>query len=694
MKNTQKIINDTIVDHDGHKRFTQMILGDPENGYVQGTILDANAVAEVAGLNNINVHQIFGKHTLAEAIDLVNEQDRKIGTIISYTTNNDEEVLKQFVGTSLAQWDIENAWVDYDKDAKPKDVCSTIYIDQSYVTKGVRPRNKFILVPTMQVTTDGDYHEYLIVFVDGRFWYFFSPKIDNDKSIHAVFVVRDSGEIYDTCYERLESAEENGARTFFESKNIHSYGGVLRGIMNNEHLTFNIVNDYYSYTIDEIMQNSVSLDECAWEDMDPNTPGDTQIRIYGDVAANRDDEGNLIYEQKETSDGLKTVVSTKSYLENAVSNLRKNTKRVVFNMEEDGTSINDGLHDVTRFYHYADNEDRIGVFIQLPKFWWKCTETDIRDLFKLEIVTDAKYANPSFKEWSGDTYIARYKTSLSDSDGKLVINNGVADHSTYIEGNDIKTLSMSGYPTSNLSYDDLREIIRNTYADLSKTAKLSMIKYDSHKIMAMLFMAYYGDNDIQAICGSGKDWIDHHPVMQEDGTYRLEYDTIASENPDNVWFWGLCDWAGNVYEFVDDMHTIMKIEESTIGKVVGTNAYSTYNGCIGLSDAEPKQNITETVDGVQADTDDAITHLILGNNFELLPAAGAVYANRDSGFKETPWKDYVYIGMMSKRIARRSGYSSDTVGGLFCITVGVDPSVFSMYEGSRLEYTGPTVKKY
>ena len=47
MKNSQKIINDTIVDHEGHKRSTQMILGDPGNGYVQGTILDANATSKI-----------------------------------------------------------------------------------------------------------------------------------------------------------------------------------------------------------------------------------------------------------------------------------------------------------------------------------------------------------------------------------------------------------------------------------------------------------------------------------------------------------------------------------------------------------------------------------------------------------------------------------------------------------------------
>lgn len=685
MKNTQKIINDTIVDHDGHKRFTQMILGDPENGYVQGTILDANAVAEAAGLNNINAHQIFGKHTLAEAIDLVNEQDREIGTIISYTTNTDEEVLKQFVGTSIAQWDIENAWVDYDKDAKPKNVCSTIYIDQSYVTKGVRPWNKFILVPTKQVTTDGVDGEYLIVFVDGRFWYFFSPEIDDDKSFIEVFVVMNS-EIDHTGYERLEDAEENGARTFFESKNIHSYGGVLKGVMRNEHFTFNIVNDYYSYTVDEIIQNSVSLDECAWEDMDPNTPGDTQIRIYGDIAANRDDEGNLIYEQKETSDGIKTVVSTKSYLENAVSNLRKNTKRVVLDMARGGTSINNGLYDVTRYYNDVEDEDAIGVFIQIPKFWWKCTETDIRDLFKLEIVTDAKYADSSFKEWSDNTYIARYKTSLSDFDGELVINNGVADHSTYVGGNDIKTLSMPGYPTSNLSHDDFREIIRSTYAYLPETAKLSMIKYDSHKIMAMLFMAYYGDNDIQAVCGDLKEW-HSRPVIQEEGLNRLEYDTIASENPDNVWFWGLCDWGCNIGEFIGDIHTIYHIEESSIGEVVGTEAFSGYNGSIGLFDTN--QNVIKTIDGVQAETDEPVTHSILGNNFELLPAAGAVLANYYDT-TETPWKSNVYISATSGEVAIRGGGNS----GIFGVSINNNSTVFSPMYGSRLEYTGPTVKEY
>lgn len=691
MKNTQKIINDTIVDHDGHKRFTQMILGDPENGYVQGTILDANAVAEVAGLNNINAHQISGKHTLAEAIDLVNEQDREIGTIISYTTNTDEEVLKQFVGTSLAQWDIENAWVDYDKDAKPKDVCSTIYVDQSYVTKGVRPWNKFILVPTIEVTYEGYDGEYLIVFVDGRFWYFFSPEIDDDKSLSGVFIVRyrTSPEIVSTGYAGLESTEENGARTFFESKNIHCYGGVLRGIMNNEHLTFNIVNDYHSYTIDEIMQNSVSLDECAWEDMDPNTSGDTQIRIYGDVAANRDDEGNLIYEQKETSDGIKTVVSTKSYLENAVSNLRKNTKRVVLKTDDDSWA--NGFEDVTRFYPNTDSEDDMSIFIQLPKFWWKCTETNVRDLFKLEIVTDAKYIDASFKEWSGDTYIARYKVSLFDPSGKLEINNGIAVHDTFDPSNSVQMQSIPNYPTTNLSYNDYKAIIDNSYADLPEAAKLSMIKYNSHKIMAMLFMAYYGDNDIQAVCGSGKNWVDNHPVMQEDGTYRLEYDTIASENPDNVWFWGLCDWAGNVIELVEDMNTITDLESSPAGEVVGTNAYSYRNGCIGLSNAE--QNITEIVDGVQSETDEPVTHLILGNNFELLPAAGAVLVDYHK-YDDAPWKDFINVTSDSGRIAYRSGSRSDNDNGLFNLSVNMIPDHYYQWSGSRLEYIGPTVKKY
>ena len=205
------------------------------------------------------------------------------------------------------------------------------------------------------------------------------------------------------------------------------------------------------------------------------------------------------------------------------------------------------------------------LFMKLPQFWWKCETLDndgdiVKFSFSIENPEDV-----SWFEWEGDTFIGVYEASTD-----------IVDNVTILR-------SINGVVSSGgISYNNFKSYSRNTGPGFQ------LITYESHQIMALLGYGYLRNLNSQAVCGYGTNSDAKTNGMCDSLGMTDTINSSDNSNPragniKSINFWGLENWWGNKYEFLDNLTTsgsncvLKDINSTTIRTIAALNSGSGYN---------------------------------------------------------------------------------------------------------------------
>lgn len=211
----------------------------------------------------------------------------------------------------------------------------------------------------------------------------------------------------------------------------------------------------------------------------------------------------------------------------AIQWIRANSHRVVSKKTGDGQVTVCRLmdDDGTKYYDGTDASADIranDVFMRLPRFFYKAARLSAD---RWEIGFAQSNPDGMWKEWDGKDLIGVYEGYIQ-TDGAHSISGKTS--------------------TANMSQDNFKQFASR------KGAGYSLVKWKHHCMMAMLFYARYGNTNCQSIIGSGTNSFEKR-TGQTDALGMT--DTVAGGNGDSgsINFWGLENWWGNKYEWIDNV---------------------------------------------------------------------------------------------------------------------------------------------
>jgi len=279
--------------------------------------------------------------------------------------------------------------------------------------------------------------------------------------------------------------------------------------------------------------------------------------------------------------------------------------------------------------------------MKLPEFWWK-VDMLATDKYQISFTMDAGTgAQTGWNHWEGDTFIGCYEAY--NSSNMVYSRSGVT-------------------PTVNVSQANFK-----TYAR-ARGNGYQIVTYEAHCIMALLGYGWLGTTDDQSVVGYGSS---NYPKTTGMCNAKGINDTSASvdggssasnSTSTSINFWGLENWWGDLYEWVDNIETTSSSGDIKIMDIDGTTVRSatagtTSSNCIGK--------------------------MVLGQYGDMIPNEVHSDSNYTTGFASD---GYVYEA--AGYVARRSCGGSNAYGGLGCLVVPGGPSAAGSYVGSRLLYKG------
>lgn len=276
------------------------------------------------------------------------------------------------------------------------------------------------------------------------------------------------------------------------------------------------------------------------------------------------------------------------------------------------------------------------VFVKLPDFWFKGVTLDAN---KTEMHFRA--TNPedsSWTKWDGNNLIGAYKGNVT--------NNILYSRSNVIPTVNIKQVDFKTYARTRSNGDD----------------HFSLVTYEAHQVMALLYMCYYGNTNGQEVIGAGT--VNYPKITGQTNVDGIN-DTVA-ENSRSINFWGLENWWGDIDEFIDN---------------ISTQAGWTGNGIADIMDYN--NNLVRRVSGCSTNSYN-IQKMILGEFLDMLPKSCIV---SDTNFK-TYYCDLGMVYSSPSFIASRSCYDNRANGGPFFLYVANGSTVAGAASGSRLQYHG------
>ena len=281
------------------------------------------------------------------------------------------------------------------------------------------------------------------------------------------------------------------------------------------------------------------------------------------------------------------------------------------------------------------------VFMRLPFFFTRVSEY-ATDKIKIEFAFDAGQTATStrqpsgngWKQWGGNDLIGKYKGYSTSS----------------------LLYSVSGQAsTASISQANFKSYAR------SRGTGYTIVKWRHQNIMAILFYAYYGHTNCQTLIGSGAN--SKSRTTGQKNSLGMTDTTSSNGNTDNIVFWGLENWWGDLYEWVDNV-------------VVN-------NGTWTITEDD---NTTRTINASDTLTLDSSVYpykFILGDGLDVIGATG-----QTGGTDSTGYCDYQYVANNSSRVVRRSGSYAYASGGVACVYAYSDSSGTSAGSGSRLAFKG------
>ena len=211
--------------------------------------------------------------------------------------------------------------------------------------------------------------------------------------------------------------------------------------------------------------------------------------------------------------------------------------------------------------------------------------------------------------------------------------------------------SKSGSASSaSISQANFRQKARN------KGTGFSIVTWEWHCVMALLFYAWYGRANCQAQCGTGSS--SYTRTLGTKDSLGMTDTTSSNGNADNTKFWGIENWWGDKYEWVDNV---------AIQDRVWT-----------VNDIDGSAKRTGMTAG---NADGWITKLMLTENLDLIPTAA-------SGGSETTYYCDYYWQSSGSRVVARSVHDASTYGGVACVYANYGSSDTYTSIGSRLAFSG------
>ena len=286
------------------------------------------------------------------------------------------------------------------------------------------------------------------------------------------------------------------------------------------------------------------------------------------------------------------------------------------------------------------------VFMRLPFFFTRVS-TYATDKIKIEFAFDPSQTatttgspnGSGWKQWGGNDLIGAYEaaagSATNDGSGGLFSQSGVAS-------------------SASISQANFRTKARN------RGTGFTLVKWRHQNLMAILFYAYYGHTNCQALCGTGSN--DYTKNTGLKNALGMADTTAANGNTDSINFWGLENWWGNKYEAVDNV-------------VINTGTW------VITEDNGTTRTPTGTVAAANAWV--YPSKFIIGDDLDTIPATGQTGGSDSQGYC-----DAQYIGASASRVVFRSCYYVHTYGGVAFVSAHYHSADTYAYIGSRLAFTG------
>lgn len=337
-----------------------------------------------------------------------------------------------------------------------------------------------------------------------------------------------------------------------------------------------------------------------------------------------------------------------------IKKLRANSHRYLGKYTADGIMTLCQLDDAdsTKFYDgsAATLDGTQGdVFMQHPTFYTHAEE--LSDGVWLIGFADYR-VDDTWLEWSDRDLIGAYEACVTTAfDGTT--QNTANDGTGYLR-------SISGVASlASVSQANFKTKARN------RSGNFSLVRWEHQNIMAFLFYALYGNMNCQAICGYGTSSYTKNTGLTN--ALGMTDTNSVNGNQSSINFWGLDNWWGNKYEWVDN---------------VDVNGYD-------WTIADRNSGLTRTVQGQVSPVNTWVypQRMVVGANLDLIP-----YPTQTGGDDHHGFCDGIYMSGTGGRVILRSCNVADSRGGVAYASANNDSSFSNAVCGSRLAFRGHCVK--
>lgn len=326
--------------------------------------------------------------------------------------------------------------------------------------------------------------------------------------------------------------------------------------------------------------------------------------------------------------------------------IRNNTHRYVAKKTGDGqvTICQLSDNDTTKFYdNLTSSSDYISninydVFVRIPRFWYKATETTT-NVWKITF-SNTKQSS-TWKEWDGNDLIGAYEGYIASS----------TLHSR-------SNVSSTGQ-TSQTNF--------KAYARQKGTG-YTLVKWKHHCIVGVLYYALYGNTNCQATIGSGTNSYTKTTGLTN-SLGMNDSSASATGNSGSINFLGLENWWGNKYEFIDN---------ATFNH--GGTDYKFY---IVEDDGSSREVQAHPYTGTFYPT-----VMVFGEHLDLV-----MKPNTTSGATSIGFCDSQYFSGSSNQVVQRSYSGSVAHGGVAYLYTGSSASYAGTNIGSRLAFRGTIIEE-
>ena len=273
------------------------------------------------------------------------------------------------------------------------------------------------------------------------------------------------------------------------------------------------------------------------------------------------------------------------------------------------------------------------VMVHVPTFYYRVQE--IAD-GKWEIDFSLLELGEEWNKYDGNQLLGAYEGYVND--GKLYSRSGV---------------------------DSAASIGQSTFKSYARARGngYTLTTWEQHNVMAVLFYAEYGNTNSQGVIGSGTD--SYQKQTGQTDSLGME-DTHAETNGNtmSINFWGLENWWGNKYEFIDNV----------VVNPVAAN---------GIWRITEKDGHTRDVQGATEETANWYypKSMHVGQHLDMIPKTlgGSTSSSLCDGFYYNPTTDCV---------VRRSGDIANANGGCVCVRADTHASSALDNSGARLSFAG------